>query len=270
MRHQRGETAVGRRHSGESTGCAVGILRVPLCRLAVAVDKTQGGDDLRLVPHLAEYRAALTMRDHHRHTATGHAAKKQRRIFWHFNHHQPRLELLRAVFHKFRPVIRAGNQFGQISHHLAAVANAQRKTVAACKKCTEVVARALVEQDRFSPALATTKHVAIRKSAAGGKTLEGGERTAAGDDVAHVHIDGIKAGTIKGRRHFNLAVNALLAQNRKLRSRSHANKGRGDVISRVVGKLRVQPRIEHIEHAVVFFLGALRIVAQALHAPGSF
>ena len=105
-----------------------------------------------------------------------------------------------------------GNDLAQIAHHLAAVAHAQREHVAAAEEGLELVARARVEQDGLGPALARAEHVAVGEAAAGGDALEVCERHASGDDVAHVHVDRVEAGAIERRRHFDLAVDALLAQ----------------------------------------------------------
>ncbi len=84
----------------------------------------------------------------------------------------------------------------------------------------ELVARARIEQDRPRPALAGTEHVAVGETAAGDGALEPGERNAAGKDVAHVHIDCGKAGAIKCCRHFDVAIDALLAQDGDLGTHS--------------------------------------------------
>jgi hypothetical protein len=68
------------------------------------------------------------------HPAAGHAVKKQRSAFLHLHHDQARFELFRFVPRKFRPMFRPGNDLTQIAHHLAAIANAQRKGVAAREK----------------------------------------------------------------------------------------------------------------------------------------
>ena len=128
--------------------------------------------------------------------------------------------------------VAAGNELVQVAHHLAAVADAQRESVAAREESRKLVARPGVEQDRFGPAFAGAQHVAIGKSAARGKALEVRQRHAAGDDVAHVHVERVEAGAIERRRHFDLAVDALLAQDRDARPRA-VNKRRGDVRRRI-------------------------------------
>ena len=67
------------------------------------------------------------------------------------------------------------------------------------------------------PAAAGAEHVAVAEAAAGGEALEVVERDAAGDQVAHVHVERLEAGAVERGRHLDLAVDALLAQDRDLR-----------------------------------------------------
>ena len=45
-----------------------------------------------------------------------------------------------------------------------------------------------------------------------------------------MYINGIEAGTMKGRRHFNLAVNTLLPQDCDLRPHTGRNQGGRDIV----------------------------------------
>ena len=49
----------------------------------------------------------------------------------------------------------------QVAHHLAAVTDTQRKTVAALEERGELVARTAIEQNGLGPPLTRAQHVAI-------------------------------------------------------------------------------------------------------------
>ena len=56
------------------------------------------------------------------------------------------------------------------------------------------------------------------------------EAHAPGDDVAHVHVNCGKSRAVKCRRHFDLTVHALLAQNRHAGAHAGGYQGRADVL----------------------------------------
>ena len=80
------------------------------------------------------------------------------------------------------------------------------------KEGGELVAQFGVEQNGFRPAFACTQNVAVAEAAAGCQHFEVGQLHAAGHQVGHVHVVGIKTGAGKGGGHFHLPVHALLAQ----------------------------------------------------------
>ena len=127
----------------------------------------------------------------------------------------------------------SGNQLPQLAHHLAAVARAHGKRVAAREKRAELVPRACVEQDGLRPARARPEHVAVGKSAACGEALEPGEGNPARGDVAHVNVVRVESGPIERRSHFDLTVDSLLAQDRDLGPHSFRDEGCGDVVGRI-------------------------------------
>jgi len=88
---------------------------------------------------------------------------------------------------------------------------------------------------------------------------------ATADDVAHVHVEGGESGAIERGGDFDLAVDTLLAQHRKLRPRTVGDVGHGNVVARVEAQMRRQPRVAVIEEPLEFLVSAFRIVAQALH-----
>src|SRR5690606_18976709 len=105
-------------------------------------------------------------------------------------------------------------------HHLAAVADAERKRIRATEEARELFSKLRMEQDRLGPALACAEHVAIGESAAGDETAIVGETRASAYEVRHVHVVGLEAGAVQGGCHLDVAVHALLAQDRDLRSRA--------------------------------------------------
>src|SRR5258706_9754157 len=168
-----------------------------------------------------------------------------------------------------RPRFSAWNDFMQIAHHLAAVAYAERKAIGASEKRLELVARPAIEQYRLGPALARSQYVAVGKSAARGESLESGQADTPGNDVAHVHVEGVEPGALKRRCHFDLTVDSLLTQHRDARPRHVHERGR-DVGRCIESQMRRDARVFRIEDAREFLLRALRIVAQTLHLERRF
>ena len=90
---------------------------------------------------------------------------------------EPRLELLGRVLDEPRPRPRAGDEFLERRHHLAAVAHAQRERVRPREERRELVAGAGVVENRLRPALAAAEHVAVREPAARREPAEGRRAT---------------------------------------------------------------------------------------------
>ena len=80
-----------------------------------------------------------------------------------------------------------------------------------------------------------------------------------------MHINGIEAGTMKGRRHFNLAIHALLPQNRDLRTHTGGDQGRSHIRTDIKADNRLNTPVSHIQQSVEFLPGAVRIITQGLH-----
>ena len=81
-------------------------------------------------------------------------------------------------------------------------------------------------------------------------------------------VDGFEAGALEGGRHFQLAVHALLAQDRDARPAVSGDERRRRV--RLPGEAdeRTQTRVVGVRRAFVGLARALRIVAQGLYAEG--
>ncbi len=80
-----------------------------------------------------------------------------------------------------------------------------------------------------------------------------------------MHVDCRKTGGVERSGHFDLAVDALLAQHRHARAFAAGDEGRSDVGLRVEAQRIAQPRIGRIPMGGVFLLGAGRVVAQFRH-----
>ena len=85
-----------------------------------------------------------------------------------------------------------------------------------------------------------------------------------------MNVDGIKARTVEGRSHLNVGVDALLTQHGDFRTRAGRNVRCSDVFVDVEGELHVQARIVVVGLGVVFLIGTVRVITQALHLPGGF
>jgi hypothetical protein len=162
--------------------------------------------------------ASLAVRDDHRQPAAAHAGEEDRRRLGQFDQRETCFELLDAVALEARPGVGARDHVLEHAHHLAAVADAEGKGVRACEEGRKDLAGAFVEENRLRPALTRSEDIAVGKAAAGDGALEPGERDAAGENVAHVYVDGGKAGTIESGGHLDVPVDALFAQNRHPRS----------------------------------------------------
>src|SRR5690606_389427 len=270
MRHQDGGAAVLAGQAGSGAGRAVGVGRIARGRRAVGLDVAQRGARGGLVEVAGELGPALAVRDHHRDTRTGHAAQEQRRRFDHLQQPQARLELLAAVAQEGGPVPGAGDYRLELAEHLAAVADTQAEAVVTGEERRELLAQPRALQDAGGPAAARAKHVAIAEATAGSQALEAVEGDAAGDQVAHVHVERLEAGAVERGGHLDLAVDALLAQDRDLRTRAADVDGTGDerrrdVLGRVEHEFGAQPRGGEVARRHALLVGALGVVAQALH-----
>ncbi len=154
-----------------------------------------------------------------------------------------RFKAVRLVAHKARPQVAARDQLAQVGHHLTAVAHAERQRLRTMEEGRELIAHALVEQNRLRPALARAQHVAVGEAAAGYQGMEIAQTGPAGQQVAHMHVDGVKAGTMEGGRHFNVGSSPLLAQDGHFRPRAGGNVRGGDVVVNIKRELHIEARV---------------------------
>src|SRR3546814_15988763 len=78
-------------------------------------------------------------------------------------------------------------------------------------------------------------------------------------------VYGLEAAADERRGHLDLAVDALLAQDRDAWPGAGAHVGGSDVVGRVERKLRLQPGRVEAARRGEFLVGAFGIVAQLLH-----
>ena len=72
-----------------------------------------------------------------------------------------------------------------------------------------------------------------------------------------MHVNRLKTGADKRRRHFNLTVHPLLPQNSDLGFDIEMDKRRANIIIRVKRELSVQTRISNVEQTLEFLLGTV-------------
>ncbi len=167
-------------------------------------------------------------------------------------------------------MIRTWNDALEGGEHLTAIADPQREAVTARKELLELIAHGRMEQDRLGPPFPRSKNVAVRKSAAGHHTLELAQRAPAGQQVGHVNVVRFKPGPLEHRSRLGLTVDALLSENRHGRTRTPRNVGRRDVLFRIESQRHRQTGIVRGTLRLVLLIGALRVIAQAPHAPRGF
>jgi hypothetical protein len=104
-----------------------------------------------LVAAELEVGIALAVRHGDGQAAAGHALQEQAGRLQHFHHGQARLEAVALVGGEARPVLRAGDDVGQLGKHLAAVAHAQAKGVAAAEEGWNCSTGGLKVMERAQP-----------------------------------------------------------------------------------------------------------------------
>src|SRR5690606_2926155 len=117
-----------------------------------------------------------------------------------------------------RPVFGARNQFVQVGQHLATVAHTKGKGVFTFEEGFKLAARLFVEQNGFCPAFTGAQYIAVGETTAGHQATEAVQSDSAGQNVAHVYVDGGETSAVEGGSHFDLTVHTLLTQNRYART----------------------------------------------------
>src|SRR3546814_12061258 len=88
------------------------------------------------------------------------------------------------------------------------------------------------------------------------------------DQVAPVHVYGLEAAADERRGHLDLAVDALLAQDRDAWPGAGVHVGGSDVVGRIEAQFRLQSRRVSAARRGEFLVGAFGLVAQLLPRMG--
>ena len=227
-------------------------------------------------PAAPEIREAFAVGDRDRQDGPFHAPQQNRRRRKNLDRHRSRLELFGPVPHETRPVLRPGDDVLELRHHLASVAHPERERLFPRKETGEHLQQCLVEKDGPGPARTRAQDIPVRKPTAGHETHKIVQRRAAGEQVRHVHIHAREPGQVKRRRHLDMPVDPLLPQDRH--PRPFLNGWALDVgcwmldvrLLLSVCHPHRHPRIFLVQQRIVFFLRAVRVVSQSLHAEREF
>ena len=152
--------------------------------------------------------------------------------------------------------------------HLAAVADPERKAVVTREELAEHLSQAGVIKHGLRPALPCAQHVAIGKTAAGHHAPEIGQCHMAGQQIAHVDIHRGKAGTMEGRGHLDMPVDALLAQDGNPWPDAGSDQGCSDILIDFEGRATLDTQVVLVQQRIVFLLRTRRVIAQGLHLEG--
>ena len=215
---------------------------------------------------LREIGKAFAVRHGDGQTGACHALEKQARGVQHFHLGQAGLKALAAVGGEARPGLRARNDVGQFSEHLAAVAHAQPKGVAALEEGFELIGQARVEGDAARPANACTQGVAIAEATAGHQAFEVCQLGLARLQVGHVHVIGVEARLMEGIGHFHMGVHALLSQNGHPGAR-RIHKWRSHILQDAVWQVHMQTWVCWGTGQGVLGICAFGVVALLADAP---
>ena len=157
----------------------------------------------------------------------------------------------------------------ELRQHLAAVAHAEREGVLPVEELLEHRLELAVEEDRPRPAAARAQHVAVAEAAARDEALEIGKVHATREEVGHVHVHALEARERERRRHLDVPVHALLAQDGHAGLLAAARAGRAPYrFVGIVGELEGEAGVGLVEAVVVFLLRRGGVVAERLHAVG--
>ena len=272
MRHHNGHAAVPGGETGGALAGTVGVGRVLLGGIAHAVHVAQGHQALLHIAGqvgVADLHPPFAMGHGDGQAGARHVAQQDGWGIADFHQRGAGLELLAQIAHEARPMFRAGHQVLEVGQHLTAVANAQGESVLAEEETVEGVTQAVVIQHGLGPAATSTKHVAIGETATGHQAFHVVQIDVTGQQVAHMHVHGGEAGTVKSGRHLGLAVDALLAQDRHL-GPGTADEWRRYVFAHVEGEPHVQAWIIAVRDGVELLAGAVRVVAQRLDTIAGF
>ena len=119
-----------------------------------------------------ELGAALAVGHRDGQVRASHATQEQRRALLDAQQRQTGFELLGAVAHEARPVLRARDDLLQVGNRLTSVAHPEGEGVGPGKEALEDRACSGVEQDRLGPAFARAQYVAVGEATASRESAE--------------------------------------------------------------------------------------------------
>ena len=268
VRHHDCRASVGRGEAGESTDGSVGVPRVGLGRLAEVVDVADGGKavtDKRRTGLAVEGGVSVAVRHRYRQPRAFHPLEEDGGGRHDFDGGVARLELFADVVNEVRPVFRARYEVLELRDHLAAVADAEREGLGTVEVLAEHLGELGRVEDARRPARSGAEDVAVGEAAAGDESAEVGEVDASLVEVGHVDVDGLEAGVLEGGGHFDVAVDALLAQDGDARRLAD---GHLWLFVGVEGDLEVHAGVGGVARDVVLLLRAGGVVADRLHLAG--
>ena len=178
--------------------------------------------------------------------------------------------MLGGIALETRPGLRARNDVAQGRHHLAAIARAECELCGICEKCSKLIAQLRIEQNRGCPAAASAEYVAVGKSTAGRDAVEFIQTMAPVLQVGHVHIECVETCARERRGHFDLAVDALIAQHRNLRPRALVDARCSYILRWIKAQLRRDSRFIVVTTPGEFGLRTFRVVAAFHHRKARF
>ncbi len=269
MGHHYGNTAIRVGKAGNALGRTVGIGGIGFRHPAPVVHIAQGNTtgllglvDLRIGLELS---AALAMRHRDRQPGTFHALQQDGVGTLHLHHTDTGFKALGLVAHKMRPVVRAGNQRMQVTHHLTAVTDPKGKGVVTLEKRLELIPGLGIEQDGLGPTFTGTQYISIGETTTGHQTVETIQGHPARQDVTHVHIYRTETGGVEGPGHLDMSVHTLLPQYRHLGAHAGIDHGGSDVVLGIKGQRGRETGVVRPGDLIEFLLGALAVVPQRLN-----
>ena len=155
-------------------------------------------------------------------------------------------------------MFRTRNDAFEIAHHLAAIAHTQAEGIRTREILGELIAQIIMVQNSFRPAFTRAQHVTVGEATARCQPFEVLQMHTTGEQITHVYVHRVKTRRRERRRHLDVAVHALLTQDRNFRFCAQIQVWRRSIDVRRKSQFRGQC----FRCAAVFLLHTRRIVAQ--------
>ena len=121
-----------------------------------------------------------------------------------------------------------------------------------------------LEQDGFGPAATRTQNITVGKSPADGQHIELGELCRRCNQLTHMHIHRSKSRPVERRRHFEVAVDPLLAQDGNLWLGTRVDEGCTYIQCWIEAQRRTETRVSCGDLGI-FAISTGRVIPQTLH-----